>query len=65
LQSFVVTGFTILLAVEFKDPALVVSQPLWLWIAKALLLIIMMAGNYFGGEVLFNTVSKEFRASKT
>jgi uncharacterized membrane protein len=64
LQAFVVFGFTILLGVEHKNEVWINSQPLWLLITKLILAMTMFVGNYFGGEVLFNTVSRFIKTIK-
>jgi uncharacterized membrane protein len=64
LQTVVVFGFTVLLGVEHKNQAWIANQPMWLLIMKVILTITMFVGNYFGGEVLFNTVSRFMKSTK-
>jgi uncharacterized membrane protein len=60
IQAIVVTGFTTLLIAEYKRPDLIAELPSWLIIAKAVLIILLLAGNYLGGELVLNTVAKQF-----
>lgn len=61
LQTSVVLGFTVILAWEYHHRALVLKPPVWIWIAKATLVAVMLLGNYFGGELLFRYVAGQFR----
>ena len=62
IQTIMIIGFTIVLGIEYKNPALVYEQPIGLWIAKIVLLIMLLAGNYFGGDLVLRYVSKQFRS---
>ncbi|MFZ6009373.1 MAG: DUF2231 domain-containing protein [Bacteroidota bacterium] len=61
IQTGVVTGFTAILAFEYKTFSNVLHLPLGLAIAKGILLLVMFAGNYLGGELLFNHVIKQIK----
>ena len=63
VQSIGIIGFTILLSLEYKDQSYIYNTPVWLWITKGILIGVMLAGNYLGGELVFNYVSKQIRSS--
>jgi uncharacterized membrane protein len=65
IQSFVVTGFTVLVSVEFKNQQFITSPPLWLWAVKIFLLSVMILGNYLGGELLMKYIAKDFQSDNT
>jgi hypothetical protein len=49
---------------EYKNEVLIIDQPAWLLGTKALLVTLMLAGNYLGAEVLFNTVARQLKSTK-
>lgn len=59
IQTTVVLGFTFVLSAEYNYPIYIGDAPLWLWIVKGMLITLMLAGNYFGGELLLRYVSKK------
>jgi uncharacterized membrane protein len=61
IQSIVVTGFTVIASVEYKNPDLIASHPLWMLVTKVMLVIILFGGNYLGGELLLKYVSRDFQ----
>jgi uncharacterized membrane protein len=65
VQFFVITGFTVLVSLEFKNPQLITSPPIWLWTVKIFLLLIMIVGNYLGGELLMKYIAKDFQSDNT
>lgn len=60
VQSIVVTGFTVMASMEYKNPGLITSLPTWMWIIKGLLVAVLFVGNYLGGELLLRYVSRDF-----
>lgn len=60
VQSTMVTGFTIIASIEYKNPELIASLPTWMWVTKVLLVVMLFAGNYLGGELLLRYVSRDF-----
>jgi uncharacterized membrane protein len=63
IQTTVIIGFTILLALEYNQSVITVSHSVWILVVKAILVVVMLAGNYIGAEVLFYTTAKQFRSS--
>ena len=62
IQSSAITGFTVLLSLEYKNQQFITSPPIWLVAAKIFLLIVIMFGNYLGGELLMKYVAKDFQS---
>src|SRR5262245_1300562 len=48
VQTIVVIGYTMMLAIEYHHMNFVIAPPVWLWATKFVLLAIMFVGNYFG-----------------
>jgi uncharacterized membrane protein len=65
IQSSVITGFTILALIEYKNQDFITSPPSWLWGTKLFLLAAMVLGNYLGGELLMKYVAKDFQSDTT
>src|SRR5687768_2328318 len=61
IQTAVIIGFTVLLSIEYKNQLYVLKPPVWMWICKSVLLLVMLAGNYLGGELLMKYVINEWR----
>jgi hypothetical protein len=61
----VITAFTILVSVEYKNPQFITSPPAWLWGAKISLVAVMLFGNYLGGELLMKYISKDFQSGNS
>lgn len=59
LQISVVMGFSIVLSQEYHHPDFIHHVPLWIWIMKGFMIFLLLAGNYFGGELVFRHVAKE------
>lgn len=59
IQATVIFGYTFTLSAEYNHPLYIENAPLWLWITKGVLIVFMLAGNYFGGELLLRYVSKK------
>jgi uncharacterized membrane protein len=60
IQTVMLLGFTIVLSIEYRNPEYQLENPgniLWL---KAVLIIMLFAGNYFGGELVLRYISKRF-----
>lgn len=51
---------TILASLEYKNAELIDVHPVWMLITKGLLVIVLFAGNYLGGELLLKYVSRDF-----
>lgn len=64
IQFIAITGFTGILVAEYKSPAIILELPLWLVAGKISLLMMLHIGNYLGGNLVFNTVAKQFRSFK-
>ncbi len=60
VQATVLTGFTIMASLEYKNPDLISLQPAWMLITKTSLVIVLFVGNYLGGELLLRYVSRDF-----
>jgi uncharacterized membrane protein len=58
LQAFTVTGFTVILSMEFHHPDWIAAISPGLWAAKLLLLVVLIAGSYMGGEVMVKLFEK-------
>jgi uncharacterized membrane protein len=52
LQFTMITGFTVVLSLEYKDATLVSSLPASMLIGKSILIIALLFGNYLGRELL-------------
>jgi len=65
IQTFMITGFTILISMEYKNPDLITSFPPWLWIVKIFLCLVLLFGNYLGGELLLKYISKDYESDNT
>jgi uncharacterized membrane protein len=59
LQVCVILAFTLILSLSYHEQAYIYHPPVWMWILKACLLGVMLAGNYFGGELVLRHVVKE------
>jgi uncharacterized membrane protein len=59
LQTIVVIGFSVVLSLEYHHPDFIGQVPLWLWMTKGFMMLLLLAGNYFGGELVFRYVAKE------
>lgn len=64
VQTVVIAGFTALLAIEYHNPAYIYSAPTALWAGKIALIIILLVGNYLGGDLVLRVVSRQFRNSE-
>jgi uncharacterized membrane protein len=59
LQVFMLLGFTVILSLSYHHREYIHQPPVWMWISKGFLIIILSAGNYFGGELVLRHVAKE------
>jgi uncharacterized membrane protein len=59
LQTTMVIGFSIVLSLEYHHPDFIHQVPLWIWAVKGFMILVLVAGNYFGGELVFRHVAKE------
>ena len=60
VQTVMLLGFTIVLSIEYRNTQFQLENPgniLWL---KAVLILLLFAGNYFGGELVLRYISKRF-----
>lgn len=62
LQATVMLGFTVLLSLEYNHPSFITTPPVWLWAGKGIMIVVMLIGNYLGGELLFKYVVKQFES---
>lgn len=62
VQSVMLTGFTVVLSLEYHHADYITTPPLWLWITKVVLLGSLIYGNYLGGDLLLKYIAKEFDA---
>jgi uncharacterized membrane protein len=58
-QTTVTVSFSIALSLEYHTADYRNDVPIWMWVIKSFLLVLLMAGNYFGGELVFRHVAKE------
>lgn len=61
IQSCVILGFTFVTAYEYHHPVAISNPPVWVWFVKGLLILILLAGNYLGAELLFRYVIKQLQ----
>lgn len=59
IQTAMIFAYTFVLSAEYNHPQYIDHAPLWLWITKGILIVLMLIGNYFGGELLLRYVSKK------
>jgi uncharacterized membrane protein len=60
VQATVLTGFTIIASVQYKNPSLIAALPTWMLVIEISLVIALFVGNYLGGELLLKYVSRDF-----
>jgi uncharacterized membrane protein len=60
IQTVMLLGFTFVLSAEYKDADYQINNPTNLLIVKGILMVLMFAGNYFGGELVLRYISKRF-----
>jgi uncharacterized membrane protein len=59
LQSILIMGFTIILSVEYHHISYIQDAPVWMLATKGFLILVMLVGNYFGGELVLRHIAKE------
>jgi uncharacterized membrane protein len=60
IQTVMLLGFTIVLSMEYRNTQYQLENPGNILLLKAVLIIMLFAGNYFGGELVLRYVSKRF-----
>jgi len=60
VQVTVIIFFTLILAFEYKHPSNIASPSIILIAGKALFLMLMVVGNYMGGELVLKYIAKMF-----
>jgi uncharacterized membrane protein len=59
LQVFMLLGFTVILSLCYHHRNYIYQPPVWMWFSKGSLILVLGAGNYFGGELVLRHVAKE------
>jgi uncharacterized membrane protein len=59
LQVFILFTFSIILSLNYHHNQYIHHPPVWMWMIKGSLILLLGAGNYLGGELVLRHVAKE------